>query len=390
MTKRMLTVIRIFSINSLEKPNSFIFIPTMFFLIYLLLIPALYLLGNLDEVNDLRILGFILENTALAFLIIVILAPIFETLLIQVFFIEIFRKLRFHEVLLILIPGLIFAICHFEWGWKKVIFMIPVGIIFAYAYLRYRKFSFFYSVGVVVLLHVLINICAFAGAYVSAQEQSIEIYSQKLRIASLTGDTRKVLELIQKGAEVNFVNKLGQTPLMLAVGKGNTEIIMTLLKSKAKIDIKDENGNTALSYAVIKRRMDIGKILIDHGANINSKDNDGCTPFLLAVISGNNEAMDFLYKQGADVNAQDNDGWTALMFVVSRNDIKAINKILLMKPKLEIINKNNETALQIAISNKQTEIKDILIKAGSKEYKNMDNIDRFIERYPNELPDEEK
>lgn len=67
--------------------------------------------------------------------------------------------------------------------------------------------------------------------------------------------------LVNKGAELNTINKEGQTNLVLAVGADKVDIVKILVKHGADPDIKDWMGMSAYGYATLFRKDNIIKIL---------------------------------------------------------------------------------------------------------------------------------
>lgn len=76
--------------------------------------------------------------------------------------------------------------------------------------------------------------------------------------------------LIDKGADINFKDKYGNTVLMNACIMNNTELVKLLLENGADINAKDKDGYTALDLASINENNEnneIIKILENAGAN---------------------------------------------------------------------------------------------------------------------------
>ena len=69
--------------------------------------------------------------------------------------------------------------------------------------------------------------------------------------------------MIDKGADVNVVDRDGSTPLMEAIPNGHTEIVALLLKHGAKRDVKNRHGDTPLGYAEHRKHKDIQRLLKD-------------------------------------------------------------------------------------------------------------------------------
>ena len=70
-----------------------------------------------------------------------------------------------------------------------------------------------------------------------------------------------VKKLIEHGADVNTINKDGQTNLILAVGENKPHICSLLVKKGANPDIKDSMGMSAYEYAVLFKNQEIIDIL---------------------------------------------------------------------------------------------------------------------------------
>lgn len=66
-------------------------------------------------------------------------------------------------------------------------------------------------------------------------------------------DRVRLLELlIDNGADVNFVDRFGQTALYYACKHGNEKAVACLIKHGADVNIKDNAGTTALNFALRK------------------------------------------------------------------------------------------------------------------------------------------
>lgn len=104
--------------------------------------------------------------------------------------------------------------------------------------------------------------------------------------------------LLEKGADINALSKLGYSPLHLAVQEELTAYVRVLCENGANVNIKDRHSNTPLFY--VKKgddSFDICKILIEYGANPYIKNNEGKTPFDNPMVEGfltrvYNEAME--------------------------------------------------------------------------------------------------
>ena len=87
----------------------------------------------------------------------------------------------------------------------------------------------------------------------SACSSEIEISSGRSELGDAASmyKVQEVKNLLANGADVNFIDKFGDTALMRASAKGNTEIMKILLDHGADVTInqKDKFGETALDKA---------------------------------------------------------------------------------------------------------------------------------------------
>jgi ankyrin repeat protein len=123
--------------------------------------------------------------------------------------------------------------------------------------------------------------------------------------------------LLGKGARVNAKTttglRPGKTPLHIAALVGYLKGAELLLLNGAEIDAVDRYGNTPLRRSVDKRNFDMTELLINKGADVTTRDFYGIS--LLHVIAQTDDVTlaAMLIKAGVDVNGKDkNLGFTPL------------------------------------------------------------------------------
>ncbi|KAM9280746.1 2-5A-dependent ribonuclease [Cariama cristata] len=132
--------------------------------------------------------------------------------------------------------------------------------------------------------------------------ETAEDLALKLNAAVRDSNINDVLELLEKGADVNSKAESGWTPLQSAVQANNEDLVRLLLEKGACPHARKDNGGTAFTEAAIVGNVNILELLLDQGLNINDHDDNGFTAFMEAAWYGKEEALKFLYSKGANVN----------------------------------------------------------------------------------------
>ena len=80
--------------------------------------------------------------------------------------------------------------------------------------------------------------------------------------------------LLHSGADANLIgNEYKLTPLIASAVNGNVSMSALLLESKANIDTKDVvNAGSALHWALWFNHKEVAKLLLHHDADYNYKD----------------------------------------------------------------------------------------------------------------------
>eukprot|EP01112_Ceratiomyxa_fruticulosa_P020648 TRINITY_DN7100_c0_g1_i1.p1 TRINITY_DN7100_c0_g1~~TRINITY_DN7100_c0_g1_i1.p1 ORF type:complete len:719 (-),score=145.16 TRINITY_DN7100_c0_g1_i1:94-2250(-) len=130
-------------------------------------------------------------------------------------------------------------------------------------------------------------------------DQPDSIDNTPLYYASLEGFNDCSQLLLDHGADPNFKNVHGETPLMIVFKKLTYnskfhECAVSLIKGGAEVNIADNFGQTPLHIAAKEGLVNWIKLLVSRGADIKLKDEDGKTPYDLSISSGNIKCANFL------------------------------------------------------------------------------------------------
>ncbi|XP_027698296.1 protein phosphatase 1 regulatory subunit 12A isoform X5 [Vombatus ursinus] len=178
---------------------------------------------------------------------------------------------------------------------------------------------------------------------------------------------------------------------LAACSSGDTDEVLELLHRGADINYANVDGLTALHQACIDDNVDMVKFLVENGANINQPDNEGWIPLHAAASCGYLDIAEFLIGQGAHVGAVNSEGDTPLDIAeeeameellqheVSRQgvDIEAARKEeerIMLRDARQWLNsghisdvrhaKSGGTALHVAAAKGYTEVLKLLLQAG--------------------------
>lgn len=100
------------------------------------------------------------------------------------------------------------------------------------------------------------------------------------------------------------------------------------------------------------------------GATVNAR-GDCCMPLFLAAGQGNMEVVRYLLNEGADINAREKLGHTALTEATYYGHVDVVKELLLHGADINAVS-DDGTALDIAISRKNTVVADLLRHRGGR------------------------
>jgi len=215
---------------------------------------------------------------------------------------------------------------------------------------------------------------------------------RELMNAAASGDIKKVVELLDKGLNVNITfahdesEFSGMTALMVASLRGYAELVETLIKRGADVNLKRYVGDTALMFAArtdsvktvdallraganpnaqvlsphageitplssainshSSNRVEIAKLLIGAKAELNPKGEFFASPLASAVEDL--EMVKLLIASGADVNQKNFRGATALMVAAGAGTPSVVRYLLEKGADVNARDRDGNTVLAYA------------------------------------------
>ncbi|KAK7861966.1 hypothetical protein R5R35_013530 [Gryllus longicercus] len=148
---------------------------------------------------------------------------------------------------------------------------------------------------------------------------------EDLCLAAYNGPLKDIRELVDSGADVNYTDKDGFTPLLRALCNltPNSAVVSLLIDKGADINVVDSRGAAAMHFAAIYdctgRCL---KVLLDFGGNVNARDEHGVTPLHVAAGYDHAQVVELLLEAGArkDAKCWSGDRKNALPFDYAQSD----------------------------------------------------------------------
>ncbi|HEY0562586.1 MAG TPA: ankyrin repeat domain-containing protein [Methylophilus sp.] len=147
------------------------------------------------------------------------------------------------------------------------------------------------------------------------QNRGINVSKEQFLHAILAGDKELVDLFVRANFNVHSEDAEGTPAILLAMKKGYTVVAHILLNAGADVNAIDRMGMSPLLLACGKTSQgykELAELLINKGANINIQDKLGYTPLLLSLSGGDVGIAMLLIERGADITAKTRDGENAL------------------------------------------------------------------------------
>ena len=199
-------------------------------------------------------------------------------------------------------------------------------------------------------------------------------------------DPEVVSKWIADGADVNFMDNRGTTPLMEAAVRGEEEIARILINAGASVDLRTESfphPRTALLLAARHGCADIVRILLQNGADASQSETQSFSALHFAALNDDKdpEIASLLIHYGANVNlfSTVNGLYTPLYLAARRANAPVVSRLIRGGADVNlVVNARGETVLMRASSfphcslsewdrrnGRQTETISLLLEAGA-------------------------
>ncbi|KAB7507544.1 Ankyrin-3 [Armadillidium nasatum] len=194
--------------------------------------------------------------------------------------------------------------------------------------------------------------------------------SSFLHWASSKGYSDLVADLLARGLLVDSGDRLGRTPLGLAVWSGHTEIVKMFLHEKVELAEEDKNWHRITGEDV---GLTIVRILEETNvSNLECCRSDGFTLLHLAAHNGYPNMMHRLLSLKVSPDLINNQGETPLFVAIRSNQLACVQQLINAGTKLSVVDNRGGTALHMAAKNGNVTVIDMLLTTSEHEERDID------------------
>ena len=185
--------------------------------------------------------------------------------------------------------------------------------------------------------------------------------SQALLDAARAGNLEAAKQHLVAGADVNFRNQQGFTPLHVAAQKGHNKVAELLIAKGANVNTSGRLiGTTPLDSAALLGHKEMVELLIDSGADINPQIITGETPLQRAEQRGHSAIAEILRKHGGKA------GEVTLQLAILKGQKDVAKSLITEGADVNAKGLLGRTPLDWAIIGGKNELADLLRKHGGK------------------------
>lgn len=131
----------------------------------------------------------------------------------------------------------------------------------------------------------------------------------ELRRAASQGETERVTQLLEQGADPNSRNRFGSTALHLAARHGHLPVVELLLSHCAATSLRDNHGNTPAVLATWGVHREVLRTILERAVDLPALEKEVCLGW--AIILADVPTVELLLRGGADPDLRSHRDWTA-------------------------------------------------------------------------------
>lgn len=178
-----------------------------------------------------------------------------------------------------------------------------------------------------------------------------------LHVAVDRNDIDQARGLLQEGAKPSAPARNGQGPLHLAAEAGNLEMVRLLIEAGADLNPKDRNGLTPVQLAVQNEFLDVVRFLTKQGCTVPD--------VIVATVAGRTDLVRLFFTKGKAAPACTKTGQTLLHLAVLCGDVEMVKVLAALGCDLGAANKDSLKPLDVATILGKVEVAKTLLDLGS-------------------------
>uniref|UniRef100_A0A8C2L570 Transient receptor potential cation channel, subfamily A, member 1a n=1 Tax=Cyprinus carpio TaxID=7962 RepID=A0A8C2L570_CYPCA len=177
--------------------------------------------------------------------------------------------------------------------------------------------------------------------------------------------------LISQGADIDFVDCKGHSPLLLATSCGAWRTVSLLLSHGADLKKKDKSGCNFLHLAILQPRGLKNlptEVLQSVRELLNDEDTEGCTPLHYACRLGIPESVKNMLGLEVSLDQKSKQKKSALHFAAEYGRINTCHRLLEMVTDTRMLNEGDEkglTPLHLASRGGHVKVVELLLRKGA-------------------------
>ncbi|XP_043479782.1 ankyrin-3-like [Leptopilina heterotoma] len=163
----------------------------------------------------------------------------------------------------------------------------------------------------------------------------------------------------------DYTNPALNTPLYLAVHSGDLDLVRTLIKD---ITPEEKNQKRSLMHtAAVRGQAGIVKLLYDLHFPVNDVDDSGNTPLHLAILENHQSVFDFfMTKSTVNIDALNLKGETPLYIALTNKNIEIAETLIKNGANVSIRDNGGQSPLHIAADIKSFKLVENILRKGAE------------------------
>uniref|UniRef100_A0A673YF94 Transient receptor potential cation channel, subfamily A, member 1b n=1 Tax=Salmo trutta TaxID=8032 RepID=A0A673YF94_SALTR len=198
-------------------------------------------------------------------------------------------------------------------------------------------------------------------------------YQTPLHRSTIFDHTELAEYLISKGADIDYIDCKGLSPLLLATNCGAWRTVALLLSKGANVNIKDKSGCNFLHLAILQPKglKNLTGDILQHSSMLDllsTEDNEGCTPLHYACRLGIHESVKNILVLQVSLERKSKDKKSALHFAAQYGRINTCQHLLETITDSRLLNEGDErglTPLHLASGGGHTKVVELLLRKGA-------------------------